>query len=313
MNRFRNYPLKLKLLLVPSISVASFVAYLIYSSLVLSGGNELLKEIRDAEFPILNAAGENLKSFEGVVESLNAAAATGEVDYLEASKAKSSEIMSRYESMEQIDSAHKDDIEKLKSDFNSFYTLAFNVAQRMMAKKNPPSPQQIKQLRDLRNAYSLAAVSYRDTAEKEFQETIRIAIGKSETAQGSGAIIGTFMLFVIGMLTLLVNRGIVVLEKVVENRNKMLVLVNSELEQEIEKLKAAGCKEQCRSCKSHQGRISRQHEPRASHADERSHWLEPSMLADRAVRQAARLSSEDSQFGQITSGNPQRHTGCLKN
>lgn len=238
-NRFRNYPLKLKLMLVPSISVASFVAYLIYSSLVLSGGNALLKEIRDAEFPILNAAGENLKSFEGVVESLNAAAATGEVDYLEASKAKSSEILSRYESMEEIDTAHTNEIEKLKSDFNAFYGLAFNVAQRMMAKKDLPSQQQIKQLRDLRNAYTAAAISYRDTAEKEFQETIRKAIGRSETAQGSGAIIGTFMLFVIGVLTLLVNRGIVVLEKVVENRNKMLVLVNSELEQEIQKLKAA--------------------------------------------------------------------------
>ena len=237
--KFSNYPLKLKLLLVPSIAVLSFVAYLIYSSLVLSGGNELLKEIRDAEFPILSAAGENLKGFEGVVESLNAAAATGEVDYLEASKAKSSEILSRYESMEQIDLTHTNEIEKLKSDFNAFYTLAFSVAQRMMLKKDPPSQQQIKDLRVLRNAYSLAALDYRDAAEKNFQETIRKAIKRSETAQGSGAIIGAFMLFVIAILTLLVNRGIVVLEKVVENRNKMLILVNSELEEEIQKLKSA--------------------------------------------------------------------------
>ncbi len=109
----------------------------------------------------------------------------------------------------------------------------------MTAKTEPPSQQQIKQMRALRNTYSLAALSYRDAAEKDFQETIRKAIVRSETAQGSGAIIGTFMLFVIGALTLLVNRGIVVLEKVVENRNKMLLSVNSELEQEIQKLKAA--------------------------------------------------------------------------
>ncbi len=237
--KFRNYPLKLKLLLVPAVATLSFAAYLIYSSLVLSGGNILLKEIRDNEFPILYAAGENLKSFEGVVESLNTAAATGEVDYLEASKAKASEILGRYETMEQIDSTHTNEIEKLKSDFNAFYTLAFNVAQTMTIKTIPPSTQQIKQMRALRNVYSAGATAYRDAAEKEFQETIRKAIARSERAQGSGAIIGTFMLFVIGVLTLLVNRGIVVLEKVVENRNKMLVLVNSELEQEIEKLKAA--------------------------------------------------------------------------
>lgn len=237
--KFRNYPLKLKLLLVPAVATLSFAAYLIYSSLVLSGGNFLLKEIRDNEFPILYAAGENLKSFEGVVESLNTAAATGEVDYLEASKAKASEILGRYETMEQIDATHTNEIEKLKSDFNSFYTLAFNVAQKMTIRTIPPSTQQIKQMRALRNVYSVGAAAYRDAAEKDFQETIRKAIVRSERAQGSGAIIGTFMLFIIGVLTLLVNRGIVVLEKVVENRNKMLVLVNSELEQEIEKLKAA--------------------------------------------------------------------------
>lgn len=239
MNKFRNYPLKLKLLLVPAVATLSFAAYLVYSSLVLSGGNSLLKEIRDDQFPILYAAGENLKSFEGVVESLNTAAATGDVDFLDASKVKASEILSRYETLEQIDTAHKDEIERLKSGFNAFYASAFDVAQRMSTRTDTPSLQQIQKMRTLRNAYSLTAVVYRDIAEKEFQETIRKAIERSEGAQNSGAVIGTVMLFVIGILTLLINRGIVVLEKVVENRNKMLVLVNSELEQEIQKLKEA--------------------------------------------------------------------------
>ncbi len=239
MSRFSNYPLKLKLLLVPAAAVLSFAAYLVYSSLVLSGGNSLLKEIRDTQFPILYAAGENIKSFEGVVESLNTAAATGDADFLDASKAKASEILSRYETLEQIDAAHKDEIGKLKSGFNAFYALAFDVAQRMSSITNAPSLQQIKQLRDLRDSYALAAMSYRDSAEKEFKETIRKAIERSEGAQNSGAVIGMFMLLVIAVLTLLVNRGIVVLEAEVENRNKMLLSVNSELEQEIQKLKEA--------------------------------------------------------------------------
>jgi signal transduction histidine kinase/DNA-binding response OmpR family regulator len=239
MNKFSNYPLKLKLLLVPAVAALSFAAYLIYSSLVLSGGNSLLKEIRDTEFPILYAASENLKSFEGVVESLNTAAATGDVDFLEASKAKASEILSRYETLAIIDSAHKDEIEKLKSGFNAFYALAFDVAQKMSGRTDMPSLQQIEHLRVLRDSYSLAAVSYRDIAEKEFQETVRKAIARSEGAQNSGAVIGSLMLLVIAVLTLLVNRGIVALEEVVENRNKMLVSVNRELEQDIQKLKEA--------------------------------------------------------------------------
>ncbi len=239
MSRFSNYPLKLKLLLVPAVAALSFAVYLIYSSLVLSGGNSILKEIRDKQFPILYAAGENLKSFEGVVESLNTAAATGDADFLDASKVKASEILGRYETLQQIDAAHKDKIEELKSGFNAFYALAFDVAQRMSSRTDSPNLQQIKQLRDLRNSYSLAAMLYRDSAEKEFKETIREAIERSEGAQNSGAAIGMLMLFVIVVLTLLVNRGIVALEEEVENRNRMLVSVNSELELEIQKLKKA--------------------------------------------------------------------------
>ncbi len=239
MNRFSNYPLKLKLLLVPAVATLSFVVYLIYSSLVLSGGNAVLKEIRDAQFPILSAASENIKSFEGVVESLNTAAATGDADFLDASRVKASEIQERYETLAQIDAPHKSEIEKLKSGFNAFYALAFEVAERMSSRSNAPTLLQIKQLRDLRNSYSLAAISYRNGAEKEFQEAIRKAIARSEGAQRSGAAIGMLMVFIIAVLTLLVNRGIVGLEEEVENRNRMLVSVNSELEQEIQKLKEA--------------------------------------------------------------------------
>ncbi len=239
MNKFRNYPLKVKLLLVPAVATLSFAAYLIYSSLVLSGGNSILKEIRDTQFPILYAAGENIKSFEGVVESLNTAAATGDPDFMDAAKLKAAEIQHRYETLEQIDAIHKVEIRKLKSGFDDFYTLAFDVAKRMSSNTDLPNSQQILRLRVLRDTYSMGAVSYRDKADKEFQETIRIAIERSDGAQNSGAIIGSIMMMVIAVLTLLVNRGIVVLEEEVENRNKMLMAANNELIHDILKLKEA--------------------------------------------------------------------------
>ncbi|MFZ2161935.1 MAG: response regulator [Sideroxyarcus sp.] len=239
MNKFRNYPLKVKLLLVPAVATLSFVAYLIYSSQVLSGGNSLLKEIRDNQFPILSAAGENINSFEGVVESLNTAAATGDADFLDAAKLKADEILRRYETLEQIDLNHKPEIIMLKSGFNDFYALAFEVAQKMSSQTDMPSTQQITRLRVLRDTYSMGAAAYRNKAETEFQKTIRAAIERSEGAQTSGAIIGSLMLLVIAVLTLLVNRGIVVLEEEVENRNKMLTAANNELVQDILKLKEA--------------------------------------------------------------------------
>ncbi len=237
--KFNNYPLKQKLLLVPAVATLSFAVYLIYSSMVLSGGNALLKEIQNEQFPILYAAGENLKSFEGVVESLNTAAATGDGDFLTASREKAAEISGRYEMLESLDKTHKSEIGNLKDRFNAFYVLAFEVAQKMSGKTDMPSMKQIKDLRELRDSYSVAAVSYRNLAEKEFQETIGEAILRSEGAQYSGTLIGSLMMLVIAILTLLVNRGIVVLEDEVESRNRMLEKVNHELERDIQKLKEA--------------------------------------------------------------------------
>jgi polar amino acid transport system substrate-binding protein len=239
MIRLVEYPLKLKLLLVPSIAVVSFVSYLMYSSYVFSGGDDLLKQIRDTEFPKLNAAGENIKSFDGLLDALQTASSTGEVSYLKNSKEKSAEILNRFESMLEIDPGHKDQIEQMKIEFTSYFSLAFTVAQKMTTKTQIPSNQQLGQMQSLRNIYSRTAVSYRDAAEKEFQNTIRNAIASSEKAQMIGSLIGAIMLFIIGMLTWRVNRGIVKLEKTVENRNKRLTEVNNELEQEIKNLKAA--------------------------------------------------------------------------
>jgi polar amino acid transport system substrate-binding protein len=210
-----------------------------YSSYVFSGGDDLLKQIRDTEFPKLNAAGENIKSFDGLLDALQTASSTGEVSYLKNSKEKSVEILNRFESMLEIDPEHKYQIDQMKIEFTTYFSLAFTVAQKMTTKTQTPSNQQLSQMQSLRNIYSKTAISYRDAAEKEFQNTIRSAIASSERAQMIGSVIGAFMLFIIGMLTWLVNRGIVKLEKTVEDRNKMLTEVNIELEQEIKNLKAA--------------------------------------------------------------------------
>ena len=239
MKKFSDYPLKLKLLLVPIVATMCFAAYLIYSSLVLSTGNALLKEFRDTDFPILDAAEKNLNNNDRLVDALNTAAATGEVDYLDVAKVKASEILNRYETLKKLDIEHKNEIEKLTSGFNAYFALALDVAQRMATRRDMPSAQLIMQMRKSRDAYLSGAAAYREVAEKDFHNNVSNAIERSERAQEWGLAIGTLMLFVIAALTFLVTRGILALEKGVADRNKMLATVNSELEHEIQKLKVA--------------------------------------------------------------------------
>ncbi|KXS31892.1 MAG: Multi-sensor hybrid histidine kinase [Candidatus Gallionella acididurans] len=237
--KLSGYSLTWKLLLVPAFATLSFAVYLAYSSAVLSDGESVLKELRDVDYPILDEAEKNLNAYGRVVDALEAAVATGEVDFLDTAKNQAAEIKIRYEQLEKIDELHTSAIAKLQSDFDTYFALALDVAHRMATKSNIPSAQQIKEMRVLRNAYLSEAKEYKANTENDYHRDVADAIKRSEHAQQSGIGIGSLMLLVIAGLTLLVTRGILVLEKNVADRNRMLVVVNSELELEIQKLKKA--------------------------------------------------------------------------
>lgn len=233
------YSLTWQLLLVPVVATLSFAAYLVYSSLVMSDGDLVLKELRDIDYPILDEAEKNLNAYGRVVDALEAAVATGEVDFLDIAIDKASEIQRRFKKLKALDAEHKNKIAKLESEFNTYFALALDVAQRMATRTNMPGTQQIMKMRTLRDAYLSEAKAYKANTEQDYYGDVSKAIERSERAEQWGAGIGTLMLLVIAALTLLVTRGILALEKNVADRNRMLVVVNNELEHEIQKLKAA--------------------------------------------------------------------------
>ncbi len=141
--KLSGYSLTWKLLLVPVVAALSFAAYLVYSSMVLSDGDHVLKELRDIDYPILDEAEKNLNAYGRVVDALEAAVATGEVDFLDIAKGKAAEIQGRYGTLEKLDTAHRNEVAKLKAEFNTYFVMALDVAQRMATRTDMPSPQQI--------------------------------------------------------------------------------------------------------------------------------------------------------------------------
>ena len=250
-NKLASYSLTWKLLLVPVIATLSFAAYLAYSSQVMSEGDLVLKELRDIDYPILDEAEKNLNAYMSVVDALNTAAATGESDFLDIANGKASEIQGRYQKLKKLDTVHSSKLAKLEADFNNYFNLAIDVATRMTARKEMPGEQQIIKMRALRDNYLAEAREYKADTEQDYHRDVAIAIERSEHAQNWGVGIGSFMLLVIALLTLRVTRGILVLEKHVAERNRLLVSVNQELENEIYKLKAAEeAKHQAEAAKS---------------------------------------------------------------
>ena len=235
----QKYSLTFKLLLVPVIATLSFAAYLIYSSAVLSGGNELLEDIQDDDFPVLDMAGRNLNTFDDVVENLNAAASSGEMEFLGRASDKSNELLAQYDKLEEIDRDHNEDVIRLKQQFGVYFAKALSLSQRMAARSDMPSVGEIADMRVARDNFRRDAETYKANAEKELNKTIGVAIDTSEHAQELGAIIGTLMLMIIAVLTWRVTHGIVSLERGVEERNEMLAQMNDDLQREIVKLKEA--------------------------------------------------------------------------
>ncbi len=249
--KLSGFSLHWKLLLVPVVATLSFAAYLAYSSQVMSEGDDVLKELRDIDYPILDEAEKNLNAYMSVVDALNTAAATGEADFLDIASGKASEILSRYQTLKKLDTAHNSQLAKLESDFNTYYSLALNVARRMATKRDMPGAQQILKMRTLRDDYLSEASAYKTNTERDYHRDVANAIERSEHAQNWGVGIGSLMLLIIAALTLWVTRGILALERHVAERNRMLVSVNKELELEIHKLRAAEeAKRQAEAAKS---------------------------------------------------------------
>jgi len=237
--KFSDLSLAWQLLLVPVVATLSFAAYLVYSSIVLSNGEFVLIELRDIDYPILDEAEKNLNAYGRVVDALEAAVATGESDFLDIAIAKSDEITSRYGVLEKLDTAHREEIVNLKTQFNTYFAVALGIAKRMAARTDMPNSQELMKMKSLRDAYFAGTKKYKADTEREYHNDVIGAIEKSQSAQKWGAAIGTLMLLIIAALSLLVTRGILALEKNVADRNKMLVVVNNELEREIQKLKEA--------------------------------------------------------------------------
>ena len=237
--KFTDFSLAWKLLLVPVVATLSFAAYLVYSSTVLSDGEYVLIELRDIDYPILDEAEKNLNAYGRVIDALEAAVATGELDFLDIAKEKASEISKRYDMLENLDHHHQDEIVKLKSQFNTYFAMALDIAQRMATRTDMPNAQELMKMKGLRDAYFSETKVYKADTEREYHNDVVGAIERSQRAQKLGAAIGTLMLLVIAGLTWLVTRGILSLERNVEDRNRMLVVVNNELEHEIQKLKEA--------------------------------------------------------------------------
>lgn len=208
MNKFSNYSLTKKLWLTPLVAIFGFGAYLLYSSSVLSAGSGLIKDIRDHDIPILEAANQISGNNDALVVALNTASTTGELEFLNTASGKAAEILTNYEKLESIDVKNEAEIKKLKFSFNAYFKLASDIAQQLATRSGSPTHQQILNMRSARDDYFRDSLKYKNVVEVDFKLSVSESIVHSDRAKTVGALIGTIMLAIILFLSWLAMKDI---------------------------------------------------------------------------------------------------------
>ena len=79
MNVLSRTPLFWKILAPAALSLLCLVAYLAFNTVVTRGNNMRIQDVRDVQYPTLDAMTENVAALDKLISTLNNAAASGDV------------------------------------------------------------------------------------------------------------------------------------------------------------------------------------------------------------------------------------------
>ena len=209
MKFLHRLPLLWKVLSAPAIAITCMAIYLGSTIVVFKQNNHRLAGVRDVQFPVLDATTANVGALEKIIDNLNSAAASGELDQLQTADAIATKIRANYAKLLDIDSERKNELKQLVSEFDAYYKVAQEVAQMMARKSGVPGSQQLQAMSSTLDTYRKHLNTFRDDANKLFIGTIDDATDDADRAVVAGAIIGTVGLAVTLAFGLLVARALV--------------------------------------------------------------------------------------------------------
>lgn len=172
MNLLMRLPLLWKVLAAPVIAAVFFVVYLAFTTFVFNQNNERLVGIRDRDFPALEVATENVANLDKIVEGLNSAVSSGEKDLLETTDGFAKKARDGYSRLRDIDSSRATEVDKLRSEFDAYYSAARGLSEKMMDKNAAPDPSAIGAMSTALENYRKDLNAFREAAHKRFVETV---------------------------------------------------------------------------------------------------------------------------------------------
>ncbi|MCG8276841.1 methyl-accepting chemotaxis protein [Stenotrophomonas sp. NLF4-10] len=208
MKRILALPLFWKILAPAGLSILCLLAYLGFSTFVFNSNNDRLQAVRDVHFPVLDTMTRNVAALDDVINGLNGAAAAGDRDMLEATRATAAKVAESYVRLQKIDHEQTGTMAELGREFDDYYTTAYSVAEDFVTQNPDADPDKVGAMAQALDTYRNHLTAAQKKADERFRATVQGAVDSSNRAMLGGLLLGLLGLAACIGFGLLIARAI---------------------------------------------------------------------------------------------------------
>lgn len=133
MLKINGLSLRWKIYLIAMVSLIGFGSYLGFNVWVNTKNADLLRQLRESNFPVLEKSTQNRVNIERLAELLNNAAMTAESDYLDRADELAKKVNTIFDAIVETEPERKAGVTGIKSKFNAYFADAKSVTVDMMS------------------------------------------------------------------------------------------------------------------------------------------------------------------------------------
>ena len=128
-----------KVLLAPAIAMLCMAVYLTFTAVVFEKNNLRLADVRDVQYPVLDAMTENTGALDKIIDVLNSASTQGEPEQIAAADALAAKVAENYRRLRKLDGAHGADLDRLAGEFDRYYKTARGISAAIAQQSGLPA------------------------------------------------------------------------------------------------------------------------------------------------------------------------------
>jgi methyl-accepting chemotaxis protein len=190
MRVLNRLPVLWKVLSAPAIAMVCMAAYLAFTAVVFQKNNVRLADVRDVQYPVLDAMTENVGALDKIIDVLNSAAAAGEPEQLASADALAVKVRDNYQRLHALDLGRAAGLARLAAEFDAYYKTAREIS-NTMAEHTMPSKDKLQHMAADLATYRQDVAGFRTSAKDRFVATVGDATAAADHAMLGGAVIGT--------------------------------------------------------------------------------------------------------------------------